>query len=88
MFTGDPRMTEILTLNAEKLMQALDSGEEEQSSNHDRSLATSSRATSGPKCKNTSVSGDRNHKGPKCRLEWRELVATRYTILQATHHST
>lgn len=33
MFTGDPRMTEILTLDAEKLMQALDSGEEEQSSN-------------------------------------------------------
>ena len=33
MFTGDPRMTKILTLDAEKLMQAIDSGEEEQSSN-------------------------------------------------------
>lgn len=32
MFTGDPRMTEILTLDVEKLMQALDSGEEKQSS--------------------------------------------------------
>ena len=32
MFTGDPRMTEILTLDAEKLVEALDSGEEEQSS--------------------------------------------------------
>ena len=88
MFTGDPRMMEILTLDAEKLMEALDSSAEQEQSSNTMIVICLPHLPGPLQDLNARTFRDRNHKGLKHWLEWRSsnLVATRYTILQATHN--